>query len=334
MENLEGAINKFQNQKILVIGDIILDKFSYGITDRLNPESISPLVKIISEEYVLGGAANVANNISSLGAHCILYGTIGGDYEKEIKKLCCQRGIDFFYYQNHLPTIIKQRFISKNPTTPEQQVLRADYGEYLIKKLNSNVFISSFDEQLRENIEEFDFIVLSDYDKQLFTKPFSEHILSLANSYDIPILVDPKPQNIAYFRGCNVICPNKKEAEEITGVKYKNGKDTLIEISSKLAEIVNSKHIFITCGEDGVFGYDPQTKEHIQIETKVHKVADVTGAGDTFSAALTLGLASGLNMHDAGKLANYAAGIIVEKIGTATTTQEELMYRIKQDYGY
>ncbi len=328
MKKLLNALDDFKNKNILVMGDIILDKFSWGKIDSLNPEMpAAPKVKIKPEAtYALGGAANVANNISSLGANSTLVGVIGDDENgKKVVKLCKEKNIRLISEYHNTQTITKERVIAHG-----QQVARLEHGEWNLKKITEDTQ-KKFIEKLKNIIDEFDFIIFSDYSKSFFTKEFSQEIIRLANSKNILTLVDPKPVNWSYFKGCYIIRPNEKEAEIITGIKYNNGESRLIEMGDKLSEKLNSRYSVITCGEDGVFGYDRKTGGSFTLKTKAREVNDVTGAGDTFAAILALGLSSGLDMSEAIKLANYGSGIVVEKVGTATTGIEEIKKRILLD---
>ena len=329
MDNLKEVLNKFKNKRILVIGDIMLDKFTWGKVERINPEQpTAHIIKVEKETYRLGGAANVANNISSLKARCCLFGVIGnGMYGNKIKELCAEKGIKLKAFYNKRPTLVKQRIIAHG-----HQINRLDFGEEILKEIEpaiKNQIKKDLENELNNN--DYDFIILSDYNKKLFNKELSNEIIYLANNKKIPIHVDPKPQNIDFFKNCTVISPNKKEAEIITGIKYNNGEDVLIKMAKKLSEIVNSKYVIITCGKDGVFSYDIKKKEYLLINTKAREVADITGAGDTFAASFPLALSSGESLFNAVKLANYASGIVVEKVGTALPTIKEIIKRIKQD---
>ncbi len=328
MKNLVDAIQKFNGKKILVMGDIILDKFTWGKIDSLNPEQpASPKVRINPEAtYALGGAANVANNITSLGAQCTLYGLIGRDYSgKRIKELCDDARIVLRDYYDHSPTIMKERIMAHN-----QQVVRLDHGEWKLGKIDSEIQEKIL-KDLEKEITNYDFIIFSDYNKVFFSEEFAQQIISLANSRGILTLVDTKPTNFIWFKRCTIIRPNQKEAEIVTGIKYSLTGNVLLDMAKRISEIVNPQHVVITCGEDGVFSYDRSTSRSSKIETKARKVADVTGAGDTFAATLALGLCSKLCIEDAVRLANYAAGVVVEKIGTATPTSAEILKRIEQD---
>lgn len=318
---IEKILDEFRKRKILVIGDIILDKFSLGEVERINPEQrAAPLVKILKETYALGGAANVANNVSSLGADCYLYGTIGnGVYGKKLEKLCEEKKIKLRIFYNENPPIVKQRVIAHG-----QHIARLDFGEEKLEKLNidiQNKILNS----LKNEINSFDFIILSDYNKSLFDENLSREIINMANLHNIPVLVDTKPSNLNFFKNCTIICPNKHEAEEMTKVKYTGEEDILTKMGEILCEKACSKYAIVTCGKDGMFGYDKNEKKAIFIKTKVKEIGDVTGAGDTFAAIFALCMASKLSMYDSAKLANYAAGIVVGKVGTSVVTINEFM---------
>jgi len=325
-EKFIEALNDFKNKKILIIGDIILDEFIWGDIERVNPEQpTAPLVKVTNRTYRLGGAANVANNVVSLGADCCLYGITSEDiYGKKLKQMCLEKKIELKNFYNKNPTLIKQRIMAHG-----QQVTRIDFGEDKFHKINKeiqNQIINS----LKQEIDNYDFIILSDYNKMLFDERLCCNLINLANSKKINTLVDSKPVNLRYFKDCTIISPNKHEAELMTGIKYANGKDVLIKMSMALSEIVNSKYSIITCGEDGAFVYDRENEKHKLIPTKAKDVKDVTGAGDTFAATLTLGLASGLDIEQSADLANYAAGVVVGKVGTATVNVNEIKEYMKK----
>ncbi len=320
MGKLEKALDDFKNKKILVIGDVILDLFTWGkVPDRRNPEQpVAPLINIIEETYALGGSANVASNVTSLGGKCKLYGLIGeGQNGKTIKKMCEEKGIIFRDFYSENPTLMKQRVMAHG-----QQVARLDRGETNLKKINLKIRKKVIN-KLNEDLEDCDFIILSDYNKGFLSKELSHEIIDSANKKNIKTSVDPKPQNISYFKNCTVVTPNEMEAEKITNIKYSNGKERLEKMGKSLCEVVGSKYSVITCGADGFFSYEKKGNSFLT-GTKAREVADVTGAGDTFAATLALGLASDLKLHDAALLANYAAGIVVEKIGTATVTTKEI----------
>lgn len=310
-------IKKFKPKRILVIGDILLDRFTFGIVERINPEVPSaPLVKVIEEKFHLGGAANVANNLVSLGAKVVLYGSIGEDLPGEIfKKICKEKKIKLRNF-SFSKTIVKQRIVVEN-----NQVTRVDFGEnkeYKISEKLETKIINS----LRKEIKDFDGIVLSDYSKNFFNKSITQKIIALAKENKILITADPKPKNIDFFIGATLISPNKKEAQEITKINY--SKDNIPKMLKSLQKTLNSRYMVITLSEEGSCGYCPIKDELEIIPTIAKKIKDVTGAGDTFIATLTLCMANNFTFKDSLILANKAAGIVVEKIGTSTISKKEL----------
>lgn len=331
MKRLEKALDQFKNKKILVVGDVMLDIFNWGIIERINPEQpASPLTKILSREYLPGGAANVANNVSSLGADTTLWGVIGKDYfGEELKKICIKKRIYFHPTQINFPTIVKERTIAHG-----QQIARNDYGEENLEasQINFSELMKqgipiSFENLIKEKGK--DGIVLSDYNKIVFNPIFTKDLIKYAKELNIPIFTDPKPQNIHYFKGCDLICPNRKEAEEMTGIHYIKENGTLAKMGKSLSEKLGSD-VIITLSEDGIFSYE-KSGNYQHVPTYARKVAEVTGAGDTFISTLALGRVSGLNLHDAAVLANVAAGIAVEKPGTATPSIEEIRARLPKE---
>jgi len=317
---LIDVISGFNNKRIAVLGDIVIDKYVYGRVERVNPENPgAPLLKIEKKEFRLGCAANVALNISSLKAKALLGGVIGMDGNgRLIQKLSRKYGLDLFYVKNG-KTIVKERSIESEFN---QYLLRADDGEFNLKAINEN------DENKLVNLlqkNKFDAIILSDYNKNLFKNNLAKKIIEFAKDKNIPVVVDPKPVNALSFQSSTLICPNLKEAREIVDSNSEEPK----YLAKRLKEIIKSKYIIVTCGKNGMLCYDG--KEFTVIPTKVREVVDVTGAGDTVCAVVTLGLASGLDLVEAAHLANYAAGIVVEKQGTSSVSKDELIKRINED---
>ncbi len=315
------AIKDFDSKRIAVLGDIVLDKYVYGRVERVNPENPgAPLLRIERKEFRLGCAANVALNILSLQAKASLGCTIGEDKEgKLFEDLCKKNGLELFYVEDG-ETIVKERSIESEFN---QYLLRADDGEFNLKAINEdseNALLSSL---LKNNL---DAIILSDYNKHLFRKDFAKKIMAFALKRNIPIIVDPKPVNALSFQQSTLICPNLKEAREIVNSNSEEPR----YLARRLKEIIKSKYIIVTCGKNGMVCYDGN--DFTEIPTKVKEVVDVTGAGDTVCAVVTLGLASGLSLIDAAHLANYAAGIVVEKLGTSTVNKTELIDRILSDF--
>jgi len=325
MVDLEEVLEKFSDKRIIVLGDIMLDKFTQGKIRKLNPEQPTSMnIDILegSDSYFLGGAANVANNLASLGARCRLYGAIGADAEGEkIKELCEKERIDFVPFIERKRTNMKWRTIAHG-----QQTQRMNFGER--EPPVGNKIENLLLEKLKKDLEKANFLILSDYDKGFFTQELSQKIIELANKKGIPTHIDFRPKNINYFKGGTIISPNEQEAEEITGLGYLGNGDTLEKMSKILIEKTGAKYSIITCGEDGVYAFNSEKNESFMVPAKAIEVYDVTGAGDTFAASLPLGLASGMDLFEAVKLANYASAVVVRKRGTATATPEEILKKI------
>lgn len=318
-DNFISIVNKFEGKKIAVIGDSFLDEYVFGRVERINPERASAtLHKVEKRDSRLGGAGNVAANTAALGAITFLFGVIGEDREGEkFNEICNSKGIIFMpVYEG--ATIVKQRHIE---LAHYDHLLRADYGELNLGKLGIEK-----EEELFKKItsDHYDAIIFSDYNKRIFRGDLSQRIINWANRLGIPTFVDPKPQNINSFKNATVIRPNEIEAREIV----KDNKIDIKEVSKKLKEITQSKYVIVTRGKQGMVCYDGDYNE---IQTKAKDVVDVTGSGDTVIATLALSMISGANLVDSSHIANYAAGVVVEKAGTATLTKEELIQIIKED---
>ena len=302
----------FSDVKVLVIGDIMLDKHIRGIVQRLNPESPVPLIDVHEEEYAPGGAANVATNIASLGGEVFLIGVIGQDNSGEVLvDELRQRDVntDYIVVQEDIPTIFKVRAYAQH-----QQLIRFDYEKK--DSINSNTFQRIFS-NLDDIVPEIDIIVISDYAKGLIT----HEIMNKLKTYGKKIIVDPKPKHKDMYKNVFLIKPNAKEACEMAGVNYEVGID-YNNIGNVLRSKFNS-NILISLGAEGMalFKLD---NGYIKLDTEAKDVFDVTGAGDTVIATLALCIAKGYKLEDAAKIANKAAGIVVGKVGTSTVTVEEI----------
>ncbi|MDO8509217.1 MAG: PfkB family carbohydrate kinase [Nanoarchaeota archaeon] len=314
------VVDSFKDKNIVVFGDVAIDKYVYGKVERVNPENPgAPLLKIEKKEYRLGCAANVALNILSLQGKACLGCVIGDDNNgKLFEDLCNSYGIKLFSVREG-EMIIKERSIESEFN---QYLLRTDDGEFSLPLITTESQNILLDNLARYKI---DAIILSDYNKHLFRNGFAKRIISFGEKNKIPVVVDPKPVNSLSFENSTLICPNLKEAKEIVDSNSEEPR----YLARKLKEIVKSKYIIVTCGKNGMVCYDGN--EFTEIPTKVREVVDVTGAGDTVCAVVTLGLASGLNLVESAHLANYAAGIVVEKQGTSSVNAQELISRINED---
>ncbi|AMA65020.1 Bifunctional protein HldE [Candidatus Arsenophonus lipoptenae] len=301
----------FKKSNILVIGDVMLDRYWYGLTNRISPEAPVPIVKIKMKEDSPGGAANVAMNIASLGTKVHLIGLTGIDNESVIltEKLNKANVVcDFINLSTH-PTITKLRILSHN-----QQMIRIDFEEDF-SSIDTNPIL----EHIKSILPLFGALVLSDYGKGALTQ--ISKIIELGNQAKIPILVDPKGNNFNYYRKATLLTPNIFEFESIVGKCINN-----IDIEKKGMKLINLlklKGLLITRSELGMTLLQYE-KSPLHLPTQAKEVYDVTGAGDTVIGVLAASLASGLDIHQASLLANTAAGIVVGKLGTSTISKIEL----------
>jgi D-glycero-beta-D-manno-heptose-7-phosphate kinase len=310
---LEDIVDRFGSRKIMVVGDVMLDKYIFGRVDRISPEAPVPIVHAMEEKYVLGGAANVANNIKALGGVPLLVGMIGNDAPgkiliRELKKA----GIAHIgmVTDNNVPTIQKIRVLSGN-----QQLLRLDYEEH---NTDSDGEILRRAESL---VKESDIIIVSDYAKGVINNVTMPCIKSLGKKYDKRVIVDTRPSHKSLYKKVYLITPNRKESEEMTGLIAKDSR-SISMIGKKLQQEL-SCNVLITLGERGMSLYEHDNVQHIS--TAARQVYDVSGAGDTVVATIGLSLAAGASLKDSALISNYAAGIVVGKIGTATLSREELV---------
>lgn len=316
LKRFEEICSKFNKKRILIFGDIILDRYIFGQVSRISPEAPVPVVKITKEEYRPGGAGNVAANIDKLGAQGILMGVCGDDgYFRELVKL--KENNNFVINSGINKTLLKTRVISQR-----QQIVRIDREE----RFN---IVPKIEEEFVNRIKKLniDAIIISDYAKGTLTKVLMEALKNRAKISNIPIIVDPKPPNFDLYYNVYGITPNLKEAEKITNKKIEDTND-----SFKTARIIQrkfkTKFSLITRGDMGITAAE-KGKKAFNIPAFSQEVFDVTGAGDTVVSILTLSLVAGASLREAVSLANAAASIVIEKIGASQVTIEEIRNRIK-----
>jgi len=305
----------FTHCKVLITGDIMLDKYYFGNVERISPEAPVPVVNIKKEETRLGGAANVAHNISSLGGQVLLCGAIGHDFfGKEIERMARQKNIGTALVKNSFPTTTKARIIGG-----KQQIVRLDFEEKMSLSPKE-------EEQLQQSIatalSRYDILVISDYGKGLVSESLCQFLISQARQNRLPVIIDPKGKNWNKYTGADLITPNVKELSDIAGYAVDN-EDTAIETAAReVIGLYRLTSLLVTRSEKGMSLVTPH--ESIHIPTQAEEVFDVSGAGDTVIAALSICIANGMAIPEAMQVANAAAGIVVKKIGTATLTIEEL----------
>lgn len=339
MKRLKEIIHRFNKAKILVVGDLILDEFIWGDVERISPEAPVPVVWANRRTYVPGGAANVAGNIRSLDGKVSLVGVIGRDKNRdillsELKKRKITTKCIFVESKRH--TTVKTRIIAGH-----QQVVRVDWEhiEPLPKELNQRII-----KFIEKNIDDFDAIVIEDYGKGVINKPLVEELILFARSHKKIITVDPKEEHFQYYHRVTSITPNRKELENaIKNLKIKDTAnrfklntyrlftDKDIDLAAgHILRYLNLESILVTLGEQGMRLFEKNGRI-THIPTVAQEVFDVSGAGDTVVASFTLALSCGATKLEAAHIANFAAGIVVGKVGTAVTTRNELLERIKTE---
>lgn len=320
-EKLFKIIDKFKNYKILVIGDIILDEYIWGKASRLSPEAPVPVLEVNKYSYILGGAANVANNIKTLGGSVCLAGIIGQDSQADkLYEILTKNNIDSSCIIKDLnrPTTVKTRLITHN----HHQLVRFD--REVKDEISENLEQALLD-KVTQSIDSIDLILLSDYAKGILTTNLTNRLINLARLHKKPVLVDPKGLDYKKYSGATLVTPNRLEAETAT----KSPSGTAPEIlAKKIKEELQLDHVMVTLGEDGIL---LNSKGKIkQISAVTSEVYDVTGAGDSLISGISLALlASGNDIETAMSLGNYAAGVAVRKIGTTAVTPKELKHIIE-----
>ena len=294
----------------------MLDKYSYGLVKRLNPEWPNPLLNIYNEEYKLGGAANVAANLSSLSGLVELVGVLWeDDYGKKFESLCQESNIHLTSIIAWVPTITKQRFME---TTYQQQLLRVDYEEKYTMSHTHNEQILALLDQLNP-----EYIVFSDYNKWIINKELINDIKLYAQEHNAKIFVDSKPNNLKYFENVYLIKPNLKEFRQmIKNEELPNTDEAIKEHGIKFVEQYKC-NLVITRWNKGA-ALITKDGQFFALPTKAKQVFDVTGAWDTFLAAIVYSLSIWSDLKSAVELGNKASWIVVGKLGTATVTPEEL----------
>jgi D-beta-D-heptose 7-phosphate kinase/D-beta-D-heptose 1-phosphate adenosyltransferase len=323
---LESYIQRFGESRILVIGDIILDKYVWGHVSRISPEAPVPVVEVKQETKRLGGAANVLNNIAALGGHAVLCGVVGDDRAgREITERVRSMGLttEGILTVGDRPTSVKSRVVAHN-----QQVVRFDREDRRTISEQEIREILDFIEQVRDQV---DAIIVADYGKGVISGGMMKGLRSLAWDADKIIGVDPKTGNFEYYKGVHVLTPNHHEAGAYCGIRIED-EESLLEAGRRMLEGLESRSVLITQGKDGMTLFE-RGGDVVHIPTVARKVFDVTGAGDTVISTLCMSLAAGMDLRAASVIANFAAGIVVGELGTSTVTADELKAAVNGRFG-
>ena len=313
------VLEKFSSAKVLVVGDIILDRYWWGTANRISPEAPVPVVRLKNVTFAAGGAANVAANIAGLGAKCYLIGAVGDDAEAEqVASVLAENSVSA---ENLVtiagrPTIVKSRLMANG-----QQVARIDQEDdtYLeaASNLESNVIA-----EIDKILSLVDAVIVSDYGKGLLSNGILSHIIDTARSLDKPVLVDPKGKKYGKYRKATLLTPNRREAAEACNL-HENEAGLVEHAGEHLLNELNVDAVLITQGGDGMTLFR-NNGSSTHLSAVARNVFDVTGAGDTVIATLATAVACGIQLEDAANIANIAAGIVVERIGTTPIKLGEL----------
>ena len=320
-QRLLKILENFKGKKILVIGDIMLDKYIWGDVSRISPEAPVQVVNVLKETYEAGGAANVSNNISALSGKAFMVGITGNDGAKNIlldelrKKSIDVNGV---FADNDKPTTQKVRILGRS-----QQLLRVDYEkkEHTHKDIENAIIA-----HIENIIKEIDIVVISDYAKGVITPQICSSLVKIADANRKSIIVDPKPKHKNFYSNVTLITPNNLEASEMAGMED-GSDDTVYDIGNNLLKQLNTS-VLITRGEKGMSLFE-KDGSITNIPSKANEVYSLIGAGDTVVATIALAIAAGADLKEAGMLSNIAAGIKVGKIGTASVSIEEIKKEIE-----
>ncbi|MCY1632838.1 bifunctional heptose 7-phosphate kinase/heptose 1-phosphate adenyltransferase [Marinifilum sp. D737] len=318
---LEKTFDSFSDYNVLIIGDVMVDAYVWGKVDRISPEAPVPIVSCVNRESRLGGAANVALNIKSMGANPILCSVIGNDEKgEEFLNLLTdiqdeQSGI---VVSKHRRTTVKTRFISDN-----QHIIRVDEED--THELADEIEVE-FIHHIKNLLDKHEIhaVIFEDYDKGVITKKLIDEITKFANDKNIPILVDPKKRHYSDYKNVSLFKPNFKEFVEGSNLNLEKGNiEGLFTEAKKFQNKMNINKLLITLSELGVFISNEDTFEHIP--AVVREIADVSGAGDTVISVATLCLAAGLNAKEIAAISNLAGGIVCEIPVVVPIEKEQLL---------
>jgi len=318
-DKMAKIVHEFKKKRILILGDLMLDKYIWGNVSRISPEAPVPIVEVNKDTSCLGGAGNVSHNLRSLGASPILVGIIGNDNEGTwIKKnVANNKGI---FIDEARPTTVKTRIIAHH-----QQVVRVDWEKKKPISPRMEEQILSFIQQ-----EKYEGILISDYNKGTLTPSLVKNVLSFAQEKKTPVFVDPKVENFFLFSPVTLITPNHFEAEKIVRRACRTDSQ-VAKAGEEILSRISATYIILKRGEQGMSVLE-KGKKSLHIPTIAKEVYDVTGAGDTVIASATLSLLAGASIQEAAVLSNTAAGIVVGKIGTAAVTPSELLASLKKQH--
>ena len=302
--------NQFSKTRLLVVGDVMLDRYWFGDTGRISPEAPVPVVQVEKIDERLGGAANVARNASALGAQTTLLGVVGEDEAgKRVEQLLLESGVQSqLQTDGNVPTTVKLRVIAR-----QQQLIRLDFEE-----APSQISLDAKLKRFKSLLPNIDIVILSDYGKGALEQVSA--MIELANASKKLVLVDPKGDAYDKYKGATVLTPNRSELRQVVG--QWSSEDDLTLRAQSLRKNLGLGALMLTRSEEGMTLFTDKGTEHVRAQAR--EVFDVSGAGDTVIAALAVAMGAGWSLERAMALANRAGGIVVGKLGTATVSAEEL----------
>ena len=322
-QELLRTIARFSGRRVLVVGDLMLDQYIRGSVSRISPEAPVPVVRVTGESFIPGGAGNVVSNLAALGAHVSVVGVVGDDSAGQVLlEQFRGKGVDVDGVCVDVDRLTTQKC---RVVAERQQAVRYDRETTgpLSHATETRLFAS-----LGEELARADAVILSDYGKGVIGPKLLSRAIAGSRRRKIPVTVDPKPEHFRRYRGITCVTPNTSEAWACMHRAPKPGQDALDELGRDILKTLRSKSVLITRGPDGMSLFEAGGKV-THIPTVAREVFDVSGAGDTVISTFTLALAAGAPLLRAAKLSNHAAGIVVAKLGTATTDQKELSGAIR-----
>ncbi len=331
-DRLRHLLATFRTKRLLVVGDIMLDRFIWGAVSRISPEAPVPVVEVKSEDSYPGGAANVARNLLPFARSVCVAGLTGADsFAGELTGLLQASGIDTagIIQDPDYQTIVKTRIVARN-----QQLVRIDREK---RRLLSDERLAEVMAFLQSRLHEFDGVIIEDYGKGFITQPLVDGLTTAARAAGLIVTVDPNPNNPLSWKGVTAIKPNRSEALHAAGLSEAGLRvpatldATLDELGRRLFAQWEADMLLITLSEQGMALME-KDQPVFRLPTQAREVFDVSGAGDTAIALFTLALCSGASAREAAELSNHASGIVVGKIGTATLTPQELEHAVSESH--
>lgn len=317
LDVLHGIIDRFSGRRLMVLGDVMLDHYVWGRSERISPEAPVPVVDVQRESVSLGGAGNVAANLAALGSEPVLVAVLGDDdHGRRMLDAFNDRGVDTraLVRDSSRPTTFKTRVLAQN-----QQVVRVDWESRA--EIEGEALFALLDMLARE-MPRCQGLIVSDYGKGVITRVVLDRAIGLARAQGIPIAVDPKESHIDAYQGVSILTPNQYEAGWVMGRRITDER-TLMEVGWGLQQRLDAECALVTRGPDGMSLFEKGGR-YTHLPTVAREVYDVTGAGDTVVSVVALALASGADYPQACYLANHAAGVVIREVGTASCSPAEL----------